>query len=327
MIYGQWALVFNLLTVAVLAFTVANIFVSFIFWTAKDKLQEYAVSTRKSLLWLFVLTPWLIVLIVTFLFSPFFQAGLVFVWLTDLAHWHHPDIFYFLSWHSFSLLVFVGFSGYIVIRKMMVFYQNHHQVNLLRALGTKKAEQVYIIESSIPTAFTGGLFKPSCFVSTGLIEQLSSDDIEIIIQHELAHLHYFDPLKKWLFSFFSAYFTPNVRRLLSAMMSLSMEQDADSFFIKNQQHSCKHQSYKIASTLIRFTKLAANYSIHPQYKNELFVHFCRHSLEQRVTHLLNDNQLKPFPISVVLIAILILALISTTSVDSLHHVIETLFTH
>ncbi|WP_057831472.1 M56 family metallopeptidase [Colwellia sp. TT2012] len=324
MIYGQWALAFNLLTVAVLAFTIANIFVSFIFWTAKDKLKDYAVSTRKSLLWLFVLAPWLVALLVTLLFSPLFQSGSVFVWLTDLAHWHHPDIFYFFSWHSFSLLIFIGFSCYIVIQKMRVFYQNHHQVNLLRALGTSRTEQVYIIESSIPTAFTGGLLKPSCFVSTGLIEQLSSDDIDIIIQHELAHLYYSDPLKKWFFSFFSAYFTAHVRKLLSAMMSLSMEQDADSFFINKQQ---QQQSYKVASTLIRFTKLAANYSIHPQYKNELFVHFCRDSLEQRVMHLLNDNQLKPFPLSVVLIAILLLALVSTMSVDSLHHVIETLFTH
>jgi len=327
MIYGQWALVFNLLTVAVLVFTVANIFVSVIFFSVKDKLQEYSVSTRKYLLWLFVLIPWLVALIVTILFSPLFQSGSVFVWLTDLAHWHHPSVFYFLSWHSFSLLIFIAFSSYIIIRKMRVFYQNHHQVNLLCALGTSRTEQVYIIESSIPTAFTGGLLKPSCFVSTGLIEQLSSDDLEIIIQHELAHLHYSDPLKKWLFSFFSAYFTPNVRKSLSAMMSLSMEQAADTFFVKNQQQSCLQQSYKVASTLIKFTKLAANYSIHPQYKNELFVHFCRHSLEQRVMHLLNDNQLKPFPIKAVLIAILLLALVSTTSVDSLHHIIETLFTH
>lgn len=322
MIYGQWALVFNLLTVAVLAFIVANIFVSITFWLVKSKLQHYAVSTRKALLWLFVLAPWLISLCATLFFSPLFQNGSIFVWLTDLAHWHHPDIFYFLSWHSASLLIFIGFTLYILIRKIMILYRNHHQINLLRVLGVEKSKQVYVIESSIPTAFTGGVFRPSCFISTGLVEQTSADDIEIIIQHELAHVHYSDPLKKWLFSFFSAYFASNIKQIFISMMSLSMEQSADSFFIRNQQ-----QSHNVASTLVKFTKLAANYSIHPQYKNELFVHFCRHSIEQRVLHLLNDKQFRPFPMGGVVIAIFLLALISTTSVDGLHHVIETLFTH
>lgn len=322
MIYGQWALVFNLLTVGVLAFIVANIFVSITFWLVKSKLQHYAVSTRKSLLWLLVLAPWLISLCATLFFSPLFQNGSIFVWLTDLAHWHHPDIFYFMSWHSASLLIFTSFTLYIFIRKITLLYRNHHQINLLRVLGIENSKQVYFIESSIPTAFTGGVFRPSCFISTSLVEQTTADDIKIIIQHELAHVHYFDPLKKWLFSFFSAYFANNVKQLLISMMSLSMEQAADSFYVENQQ-----QSHNVASTLVKFTKLAASYSIHPQYNSELFVHFCRHSIEQRVLHLLSDKQFRPFPTGGVVIAILLLALISTTSVDSLHHVIETLFTH
>jgi len=322
MIYGQWALTFNLLTVGLLAFIVANIFVSSVFWFIKRKLKDYTVSTRKSLLWLFVLTPWFIAINVTIFFSPLFQNGSVFNWLTDLAHWHHPDIFYFMSWHNFSLLIFIAFSLYVSMKKMLELYKNHYQLKLLRSLGTKKNKQVTIIESAIPTAFTGGLFKPTCFVSTALTEQMNTDELEIIIQHELAHVHYSDPMKKWLFSFFSAYFINNIKRSFISMMSLSMEQDADSFFVENQQ-----QSHNIASTLIKFTRLAANYAIHPQSKNELFVHFYRDSLEKRVLHLLHDKQFKPFPIGGVLIALLLLTIISTTSVDSLHHVIETLFTH
>ena len=322
MIYDQWALAFNLLAVGVLAFIVANIFVSVVFWSLKGRLADYAVSTRKSFLWLSVLTPWFIAVCVTLFFSPLFQYDSTSNWLTDLAHWHHSDIFYFLSWHSISLLIFVGFSLYIFTKKIIVLYHNHQQISLLRRFGTEKSKQVFIIESPLPTAFTGGMFNPSCFISTGLIEQLGADDIEIILQHELAHVHHYDPMKKWFFSFFSAYFATNIKHLLLSMMSLSMEQDADSFFVKNQQ-----QSNNVASTLIKFTKLAANYSIHPQYNSEVFVHFCRHSIEQRVLHLLYDKQFKTFPKGGVLIVILLLVLISTTSVDSLHHVIETLFTH
>ena len=322
MIYDQWALTYNLSTIGILAFVVASIFSSTVFWSIKGKLADYAVSTRKSLLWLFVLTPWFIAFSAALILSPLFQDVSALSWLTDLAHWHHPDIFYFLSWHSFSLLVFVAFSLYVFTKKMVVLYHNHHQISVLRAFGIRKSKQVTIIESPIPTAFTGGLLNPSCFISTGLIEKTSAAELEIIIQHEIAHVRNYDPLKKWLFSFLSAYFTNNVKSLLISMMSLSMEQDADSFFVKNQQ-----QSQNVATTLIKFTKLAANYSIHPQYKSELFVHFCRHSIEQRVLHLLNDKKFKPFPKRGVSIVILLLVLVSTTSVDSLHHAIETLFTH
>jgi len=322
MIIGQWALALNLLTIGVLAFIVVNVFISSVFWAIKGKLQGYAVATRKSLLWLFVLAPWLIALCVTLFFSPLFQNDATFKWLQDLAHWHHPDIFYFMSWHSFSLLIFIGFSLLIFTKKLLALYKNHHQIKILRAFGVKENTHVTFIQSAIPTAFTGGVIKPTCFVSTALIEQTSTAELELIIQHELAHAHYCDPLKKWLFSFFSAYFINNIKYSFISMMSLSMEQDADSFFVKNQQ-----QSHNVASTLIKFTRLVANYSNHPQFKSELFVHFCRNSLEKRVLHLLNEKQFKPFPKGWVLTTLLLLILISTTSVDRLHHVIETLFTH
>ena len=105
-------------------------------------------------------------------------------------------------------------------------------------------------------------------------------------------------------------------------MSLSMEQAADSFFVKG-----KKQSHTVASTLVKFTKLVGNYSIQSRYKCELFVHFCRDSLEQRILHLLSDKQYKAFPIKHVLLGMFFLALISTTSVDGIHHAIEVLFTH
>ena len=107
---------------------------------------------------------------------------------------------------------------------------------MLRALAHTEDNQTYIIDSSVPTAFTGGLIKPSCFISTELFKQLNEDEIAIIVQHEKAHIHYADPLKKWLFSFFAAYFVTQIKHRLIAMMSLAMEQDADTFFVKNKSH-------------------------------------------------------------------------------------------
>ncbi|MBL4942520.1 MAG: M56 family metallopeptidase [Colwellia sp.] len=335
MIYGSWALAFNLLNMAILAFIVANILVSVVFFLVKNKLQDYTVSSRKSLLWLFVLSPWLVALSVTFFFCMPFQSTSSFIWLTKLVHWHHQNSFDFLSWHSVSLITFIVFSCYIVLLKMIVLYKNHHQIRLLRALSTldiTNNKQVYVIESPIPTAFTAGLIKPSCYISTGLIEKLSVGDIEIIIQHELAHLHHRDPLKKWLFSFLAVYFFTYIKQLLISKMSLSMEHDADAFLVENQKKSRQHQLYKVAGTLVKFTKLAANYAMHPRCKNEshnneLFVHFCRQSLEQRVMHLLSDKQFKVFPKKIVLVTTFILTLVSITSVDSIHHTIEILFSH
>jgi Zn-dependent protease with chaperone function len=322
MIYGHWALVFNLFTVAVLAFFFANLFVSIIFWSIKNRIENYTVSTRKSLLWLCVLTPWIIALFATIFFSSIVQSGATFLWLTKLAHWHHPDIFYFINWHSISLIIFFSFSLYMAIKSIVVAYKSYHQIHLLRTLASRKSRSVFFIDSSIPTAFTGGVINPSCFISTGLIEQLDPNDIEIIIQHELAHVHYKDPLKKWMFSFLSSYFAPYVKAKLKSMMAINMEQAADSFFVKNQQ-----QAQNAASTLVRFTKLAAKYTIHNQYESELLVNFCGQSIEQRVLQLLNDTQLKHFPMNTALLGLILLAVVSTTSIDSLHHGIEMLFQH
>ena len=45
MIYDQWALALNLLAVGVLAFIVANIFVSAVFWSLKGRLADLRVET------------------------------------------------------------------------------------------------------------------------------------------------------------------------------------------------------------------------------------------------------------------------------------------
>tara|TARA_R110001583_G_scaffold183371_1_gene341970 strand:+ start:71 stop:1039 length:969 start_codon:yes stop_codon:yes gene_type:complete len=322
MIYGHWALVFNFFTVAVLAFFFANLFVSIVFLSVKNRIKNYTVSTRKSLLWLCVLTPWIIALSATIFFSSIVQSGVNSLWLTTLAHWHHSDIFNFISWHSISLIAFFSFSLCMAIKSTVVAYNSYHQIHLLRTLASRKNHNVFIIDSSIPTAFTGGLINPSCFISTGLIEQLDPNDIEIIIHHELAHLHYKDPLKKWMFSFLSSYFAPNVKAKLKSMMAINMEQAADSFFVKNQQ-----QAHNAASTLVKFTKLAAKYTIHNQNESELLVNFCSQSIEQRVVQLLSDTQLKPFPVGMSLFGLILLAVVLTTSVDSLHHAVEMLFNH
>ena len=82
MISGGLALTFNLFTVGFLAFIVANLLVSLIFWNFKDKLKIYAISSRKYFLWLFVLTPWFVAFSVTLFFSPLVQSVWAFVWLT-----------------------------------------------------------------------------------------------------------------------------------------------------------------------------------------------------------------------------------------------------
>ncbi|WP_257173101.1 M48 family metalloprotease [Colwellia sp. M166] len=48
-----------------------------------------------------------------------------------------------------------------------------------------------------------------------LLKKTSAAELEIIIQHEIAHVRNYDPLKKWLFSFLSAYFTNNVKEFIN----------------------------------------------------------------------------------------------------------------
>lgn len=151
-----------------------------------------------------------------------------------LAHWHHLYVFQLNSWHGVSVILFVLFSvGLIVIKGSQVYRQGNalytlkHFSNSQHLTDDKHGQKVVIIDSDVPTAFTSGLLRSTCYILQGLIDKLSAAELNIVIEHELARARNKDPLFMLLIACLSAYYPKKLALLLNAKYRLMTEHTAD----------------------------------------------------------------------------------------------------
>ena len=78
-----------------------------------------------------------------------------------------------------------------------------------------------------PLAVAAGLWRPRTFVSTGLVEALDPDELEVVLAHERAHVRRRDGLWNAAAEFFAFGQWPSVRRALRADLELACEQACD----------------------------------------------------------------------------------------------------
>ncbi len=80
-------------------------------------------------------------------------------------------------------------------------------------------EQVVVFPGRLGFACTAGLFHPKVFISTGLLESLSDEEVKAVLRHEHSHLARRDPLRSVVMLFFSQFFffLPRVSRLLDSL--------------------------------------------------------------------------------------------------------------
>lgn len=85
-----------------------------------------------------------------------------------------------------------------------------------------------IIDSLKPLVFTAGVFKPEVFVSKGLIEALSEEELRAVLLHELGHGKRWDPLRLLIVRTISdaLWFLPFIRELAAGFLDAA-EQAAD----------------------------------------------------------------------------------------------------
>lgn len=317
---GILAVFLNVMTIAVIAFFIANVLVSIIVSLLAQKFLALQVQPRKVVLWLLVTTPWLACLCISLLFLNGYLSSSVLETEIEYVHWHHMAVFNWLSWHGVTLLVALFFSLYIVVQKFIQLRRHQHDLTSLTALSVPFDEKVQEIEMPEVIAFTTGFAKKMCFISTGLIQELTHDELTVVIKHEKAHAKNNDPLKKWLFSLFSAFFIKSLASRLKLHMTLAMEQLADDAVIDD-----KLTSEFIASTLIKVARLNASYS--PIKSNDLVANFGADVLEQRIYFLLGQLALKPVNKGITAVLMALILCMSLSSIDAIHHLIEMVFNH
>ncbi|WP_372871878.1 M56 family metallopeptidase [Shewanella sp.] len=326
MLVGNLAITLNLLSIAVLACAISILFITMVSGFILPRLENAAFGIRRLNLWALVTAPWWIAVCCVVLFWPSTQQSLPIQWLNEFAHWHHIDIFSFSSWHSVTL---IAASLYLFWGLVKALYVRHRQssnlVNLLELSSivskkTQSQKQYYSLPVSVPAAFTAGLLSPRIYLTTALCQLVSEQELDIIVRHEQAHVAAYDPLLRVVFAFFAGFFPTSTKHKLIGQFTLLTEQVAD--------HAVTdvYDSLDIAQTLINVARMQR-----PVTDSEDRLHasyFGNDHTTIRVKLLIN-----PVFISSRLTTGLSLALFGTvllltaSSVDSFHHIIETLFTH
>tara|TARA_R110002050_G_scaffold265306_3_gene406347 strand:- start:1730 stop:2719 length:990 start_codon:yes stop_codon:yes gene_type:complete len=329
MLVGNMAIVLNLLSVAVLAFAIGIVTVAVVSRFVLAKLNQLTFSNQKFLLWSFVTAPWWIALCCIGYFMPYtigfanlFNIG----WFEDFAHWHHIDIFSFSSWHALTLFLALI---YIVWRIASTIHARTKQSialsSLLRftdakASNTSNGSGYLLMPVKIPVAFTTGFLSPKVYVSTGLQQQVNDEQLNIIVNHELAHVKAKDPLFKVLFTALASFYPLPIKQTLITQYVLMTEEIADNEVTK------EYDNLDVAQTLIDVARLQK--ALPTDCDQASVSYFSHDHTSLRVERLLNPIN-KPSQITI-FIALTILAfmpIVAASTVDSFHHFIETFFIH
>ena len=323
MIFGTLGLGLNILTIGVLGFCIAVILMSWLMILWRKPLLNYEVNSRLRVLWCAVTIPWLAsILAVVLLIYP----DLLLLQDSQLAtfvHWHHTHAFYAYSWHGASLAAFSVFCVALFVSRILKILKIHAQLNHLNYFvsSSSQVDGCVLVVSDTPQAFTTGLFRSRSYITSGLEQQLTAQEIDIVRQHELAHAQHRDPLRKYVFTLMAAFYPATLQKYFNNTFALSLEQLADQTVLKNGK-----DKILIASTILKVGRLQ-NQHLRNNIPSLDECRFSSHPLTLRIHYLLADNKGKYFPLTVLIAVAAVIAILSMLSVDLLHHTIEQLFTH
>lgn len=325
MLINEGAMILNLLSTALMGLLVATALLAVISPFTARLITLLSSRAQKKALWLFVAMPWIVSIICVLAFVPSLFQAESSLWLGRLAHWHHPYVFYLDSWHGATLVLFILGAVYVLVRKGLNAIRHLNTLNTLTRLSQGKTrhweigQDIVVLESQSPSAFAAGLLHPKCYVTTGLIERVSETELNIIIDHERAHIRHKDTQKKLLFALLASLYPRPLARGLNQLFSLASELLADAHVSKS------YCNFDIAQTLVSAARIQRFFA--GNVNSVLVSYFIVDDVDCRVRALVAPQRLRSFPWSYCLPVMVLTTILSSIGVDSLHHLIEAVFSH
>lgn len=325
MLINEGAIILNLLSIALLGLLAATALQSFVSSLAVRRISQFSAGAQKIALWGFAITPWIVGFICVLLFTPALIQPEVSPWLDRLAHWHHPYVFYLDSWHAATLVLFALAIIYGLVRKGLSAARHSNTLDTLAQLSQGKArhwaigQDIVVLESDTPSAFAAGLLHPKCYVTTGLIERVLESELDIIIDHERAHIRNRDAQKKWLFALLASLFPKPAARCLTRQFSLASELLADAQVVKS------YNIFDIAQTLVNAARIQRMFAGNSH--RAITSYFIDEDVDVRVKALVAPQVYRSFPWAYGLVFLSLTTFGATIGVDGLHHLIEAIFSH
>ena len=129
-------------------------------------------------------------------------------------------------------------------------------------------------------ALSAGVFLPRIYLSTGLIQLMTTEEIQAVLRHEVYHCRQFDTLKNLIINFLSdsMFFLP-VCRNLKRNFQISSEKAADQFATR-----CGSSPLELSKALIKLVR------VRNQVQKFMFVSVNQGDLIDRIESLINSNE-------------------------------------
>lgn len=325
MLTSDLAFVLNLFSIGLLGLLLAVALMTSAWPLLAKYISSLPAHSQARALWLYVAAPWIASGICVLAFLPSMSGVESTFGLGSLAHWHHPYVFYLASWHSVVLSIFLLCFAWVFLKTGRMVIRHLRELRSLTRISQgavtrwQGRQRITVLDSRVPTAFTAGLVRPECFVTSGLIDQVSERDLSIIIAHEHAHIERRDTARKFLFAAVSSLYPRPVARRMNHLLSLAIEQLADAS-VGNS-----YSVFDIAEALVRTAKVQRFSNV--QVRGVIASYFISDEIDVRVRALVIPQKLQSLSWMHCLLAVGAIAAASSMCVDQLHHIIEAVFSH
>jgi len=134
MIEGSLALFLNLFSVLALTGMLVILVISVFVRLRVNRLDHYSAESRRTMLWLLVLSPWIIGSLAATI--AMFSGSIYWPIADGLSsfHWHHPKEFSFYSWHGLTVSIAAIYITLTVTRKTGRLLKSKSKLNTLLCL-------------------------------------------------------------------------------------------------------------------------------------------------------------------------------------------------
>lgn len=314
LMFGNLAILFNVLSMSLLVGAIVSLILLLLSPLLMSLYRRSSALEQKWLVLISACLPWLSGLLVMLsgISDQWFDSHLILA-LEPFVHWHHLDWFQWQSWQGVSLLILGSWLTVSSGLWIKAYFKQAVYAKRIQSLSVSStlADNVCLLETSEFIAVTVGVLKPKVYVSTGLLEHTSKQEVEIILAHEQSHVQKRDNVTRTLVSFACCYLPRTVAKVIQSHFVLATEKLAD-------QHAAQlSRETDVASTLIKVAKLKM------QTDSVAMSYFWdQQELSQRVQQLLAPTAFSALRSLPTLTTMLMGALISMGLVDVLHHLFD-----
>jgi len=216
--------------------SIAAFFSTLLYRLVGRKLTSLPCQIRSKILTAWLLSPIFIAVVLSL-------SGMLFSWMEshEMANEHcisHQNSMAHLCWFDpvvhVSDYLWIGGMSLVVLVTAFNAYKGANLIlkqwrfqSTLHAVSEQQENNVFRIASEHFFVFSSGLFLPQAFISSQLLEQLSAEELDVVLAHEQAHCQRRDILRRLLLGFAGLFHLPTTGQYLLNDLELAHEQICD----------------------------------------------------------------------------------------------------